>query len=73
MVHQQNVNHGTYLQPNNHYIHYQVNDGESVGSSCDYSKNIVYNGNLIKNPFDIPQNHNNNQNNNPYYMKDSIN
>ena len=26
-----------------------------MNSSCDFSKNIVYNGNLMRNPNDIPQ------------------
>lgn len=46
-------------------MHYQQpNDQDSVSSSCDYSKNIVYNGNLIKNPFDLPPNQ--------YQFKDSV-
>jgi len=44
---------------NNNLLHFQQqNDQDSMNSSCDYSKNIVYNGNLIKNPneYPLPQN-----------------
>ena len=34
--------------PNSHIVYKNYNDGESVSSSCDYSKNMVLEGNMIR-------------------------